>query len=132
MADAKNLNFLVVDDMKTMRMIVRSCLKPLGVESIHEADDGDTAWEVLQNNSDIDVIVSDWNMPRMTGVELLKKCRNNDSWKDVAFLMVTAEQEITQVKEAIQEGVDGYVVKPFNPTSFKERLDLVLKKRFNS
>ena len=135
MKETKDIHFLVVDDMKTMRMIVKQVLKGHGAVTMTEADDGATAWKYLDNpdgpHGKVDFIVSDWNMPLMTGLDLLKKCRTDNRYKDIAFLMVTAEQEGDQVKNAIQSGVDGYVVKPFNPESFGQRLSAVMKKRFS-
>ncbi len=135
MSDKKDLHILVVDDMRTMRKIVRSCLTPHGYKTVTEAEDGDVAWSILErgggDNGKVDLIVSDWNMPNMQGIELLKKCRGDERFRDIAFMMVTAEQEGGQVKEAIEGGVDAYVVKPFNQDSFGERLNLVLKKRFS-
>ncbi|MCO4795633.1 MAG: response regulator [Bacteriovoracaceae bacterium] len=135
MAEVKDKTFLVIDDMKTMRTIVKQCLRAHGATNIVEADDGSTAWEVLESgggeHGKIDFIVSDWNMPIMTGIDLLKKCRSDDNFKDIAFMMVTAEQEGGQVKEAIENGVDGYVVKPFNSASFGERLKQVFDKKFS-
>lgn len=135
MKETKDIHFLVVDDMKTMRMIVKQVLKGHGATILSEADDGDTAWKILDGepgpNGKVDFVVSDWNMPIMTGLELLKKCRSDERYKNVAFLMVTAEQEGDQVKDAIVSGVDGYVVKPFNPESFGQRLSAVMKKRFS-
>ena len=124
------INFLVVDDMSTMRTIVRNILRSFGAKTFVDADDGTTALEALENNDKIDFIICDWNMPNMSGLELLKKLRSADKYKDIAFLMVTAEQDVGQVKEAITAGVDGYIIKPFNKDMFSERLTSVLKKRF--
>lgn len=134
MANYGDLRFLVVDDMLTMRKIVSQQLKTMGVASIAEANDGTTAWEALEKaaaeNSPFHFIVSDWNMPQMSGIELLKKCRASTAYKDIAFLLVTAEAEATQVKEALLAGVDNYVVKPFTPQSFQEKMGAVFNKRF--
>lgn len=134
MALLNELRFLVVDDMLTMRKIVSKQLKDLGVTAITEADDGSTAWKALEEsvtkNAKLQFIVSDWNMPIMKGLDLLKKCRSDERFKDVAFLMVTAEAEVAQVKEAIVAGVDNYVVKPFTPDAFRDKLNMVFKKRF--
>src|SRR4051812_17167323 len=115
-----DLRFLVVDDMLTMRKIIGQQLKILGATNILEANDGSTAWEVLEReqNKPIQFIISDWNMPQMKGIDLLKKCRAHAVYKDVGFLMVTAEAEVAQVKEALLAGVDNYVVKPFTPAAF--------------
>ena len=123
---------LIVDDMKTMRMIVKQTLKDLGAQDTYFAEDGAEAWKILgEGGNGIDLVVCDWNMPNMTGFELLQKCRGNADFRELAFLLVTAEQDVGQVQEAIKAGVDGYIVKPFNVDSFSTRLKLVLKKRFN-
>lgn len=128
------LRFLVVDDMATMRKVVSQQLKALGVTQISEASDGSIAKEALEKaaatNQPIQFVVSDWNMPNMSGIDLLKYCRSNATYKDVPFLLVTAESEITQVSEAISAGVDSYVVKPFTPASFGEKMQAVYAKRF--
>ncbi|MDR3606122.1 MAG: response regulator [Oligoflexia bacterium] len=128
------LRFLVVDDMLTMRKIISQSLRGLGVTQIQEANDGTTAWAILEKGLDSptapNFIVSDWNMPQMTGLELLKKCRAHEKLKSIAFLLVTAEAEAAQVKEAILAGVDNYVVKPFTPAALQEKLNAVMAKRF--
>jgi two-component system chemotaxis response regulator CheY len=135
MAELSQLQFLVVDDMLTMRKIVSQQLKAMGVTQITEANDGTTAWQVLETAAATPerapkFIVSDWNMPQMKGIDLLKKCRSHPVYKDIAFLLVTAEAEASQVKEAIIAGVDNYVVKPFTPASFQEKMNAVFNKRF--
>lgn len=136
MAAYSDLRFLVVDDMLTMRKIVSQQLKTLGVTQITEANDGTVAWEILEKaaaaSQPIHFIVSDWNMPEMKGIDLLRKCRASSAYKDVAFLLVTAEAEAAQVKEAITAGVDNYVVKPFTPQAFQEKLGSVFTKRFGA
>jgi two-component system chemotaxis response regulator CheY len=129
------LRFLVVDDMGTMRKIVSSQLKGLGITNITEADDGSTAWDLIEKTTAenaFQFIVSDWNMPKMQGVELLKRCRAHPLYKSVAFLMVTAEAEIGQVKEALTSGVDNYVVKPFTPATLSEKINMIYGKRFKA
>lgn len=134
MAGYGDLRFLVVDDMLTMRTIVHQQVKAMGGTRITEANDGSVAWNLLQQaaaaNQPFQFIVSDWNMPIMTGLELLKNCRANPAYKDVAFLLVTAEAEVAQVKEAIMAGVDNYVVKPFTPAAFQAKMKAVFAKRF--
>jgi len=130
-----DMRILVVDDMLTMRKIIGQQLKALGATNILEANDGTTAWEVLEREAlskPIQFIISDWNMPQMKGIELLKKCRAHEVYKDIAFLMVTAEAEVTQVKEAVGAGVDNYVVKPFTPAAFEEKMKSVYTKRFGA
>lgn len=129
-----DLRFLVVDDMATMRKVVSQQLRSLGATQITEASDGSIAKDILEKaaaiNQPIQFIVSDWNMPTFSGLELLKYCRTSEHYKAIPFLLVTAEAEMTQVSEAISSGVDNYVVKPFTPTSFGEKLQAVYNKRF--
>jgi two-component system chemotaxis response regulator CheY len=127
------LRFLVVDDMMTMRKIVTQQLKGMGVQQVDEANDGSVAWTKLEDaatkNTPYQFIVSDWNMPEMKGIDLLKKCRAHPAYKNVGFLLVTAESEVSQVKEALAAGVDNYLVKPFTPTAFQEKLMAAYAKR---
>ncbi len=134
-ANVADLRFLVVDDMGTMRKIVSAQLKANGAsaDKITEADDGATAWDLIEKTTAenaFQYIVSDWNMPKMQGIDLLRKCRAHPIYKNVAFLLVTAEAEISQVKEAITAGTDNYIVKPFTPPGFAEKFKTVLNKRF--
>ncbi len=108
----KDMTVLVVDDFSTMRRIVRNVLRELDFKNILEADDGTTAVEILATQK-IDLIVSDWNMPKMTGLELLKFVRANDKIKDTPFLMVTAEAQKENIVEAVKAKVSNYIVKPF-------------------
>ena len=134
MANYGELKFLVVDDMATMRKVVSQQLKLLGVTQITEASDGSIAKDVLEKalaeKKPIQFVVSDWNMPNMSGLDLLKYCRASAAYKNVAFLLVTAEAEVSQVSEAIGSGVDNYVIKPFTPASFGEKMSSVFNKRF--
>ena len=106
-----NMRVLVVDDFSTMRRIVRNILRQLGFQNVVEADDGTSAWEVL-NREKIDFIVSDWNMPQMTGIELLRKVRSSEQFAAIPFLMVTAEAQQENIIEAVQAKVSNYIVKP--------------------
>jgi two-component system chemotaxis response regulator CheY len=116
-----NMKVLVVDDFATMRRIVKNVLKQIGFSDIVEADDGATALDVLKENQ-IDLIVSDWNMPKMTGLDLLKTVRGDESTKEIPFLMVTAEAQKDNVLQAVQAGVSNYIVKPFTADGVKEKL----------
>ena len=120
---------LVVDDMSTMRKIVTNVLRMSGFNKdlIQEAEDGEKAWSILESQP-IDLIVSDWNMPNMTGIELLRKVRTNGLYKDLPFILLTAENEAGQIKEAISLKVDGYVMKPFKPNDLKAQLVQAYKK----
>lgn len=119
-----NMKVLVVDDFATMRRIVKNVLKQIGFTKIVEADDGSTALAVLQKDK-IDLIVSDWNMPKVTGLELLKTVRSDESMKAIPFLMVTAEAQKDYVIQAVQAGVSNYVVKPFTAEALKEKLEKI-------
>ncbi len=121
----KNMRILVVDDFQTMRRIVMNLMRQLGFTNMIEAADGELAWEVLENDN-IDLIVSDWNMPNMTGMELLKKVRASEEYKNIPFIMVTAEGKKENVIAAVQAGVNNYIVKPFNAATLKEKLKRVI------
>jgi|UniRef100_A0A7C4JQ96 two-component system chemotaxis response regulator CheY len=125
MALNTNVKILVVDDFATMRKIIKNILLQLGFKDILEADDGTTALELLKKQK-VDLIISDWNMPKMPGIELLKAIRSNEELKDIKFIMVTAEAQKENVIEAIKYGVNQYVVKPFTPETLKEKLEKVL------
>ncbi len=122
-----DMRFLVVDDFPTMRRIIKNLLKEIDYENVDEAEDGSDALKKLKADS-YDFIISDWNMPNMTGLELLKAVRADASLKDKPFLMVTAEAEKGKVIEAIQAGVNNYIVKPFTSATLKEKIDKVLEK----
>ncbi len=121
-----SIKVLIVDDFATMRRILKNILKQIGFKNIHEADDGTTAIEVLEKIN-INLIISDWNMPKMTGLELLKHVRADAQYKKVPFLMVTAEAQKQNVIEAVQAGVSNYVVKPFTAEAISEKLAKILK-----
>ncbi len=121
-----SIKVLIVDDFATMRRILKNILKQLGFRNLVEADDGTTAWEILENQT-IDLIISDWNMPKMTGLELLKKVRANSRYGKTPFLMVTAEAQKQNVIEAVQAGVSNYVVKPFTAEAISDKLEKILK-----
>jgi two-component system chemotaxis response regulator CheY len=125
MADPK-MNILVVDDFATMRRIVRNILKQLGYENILEADDGSSALEVLKREK-IQFIISDWNMPQMSGIELLKTVRATEEWKDLPFLMVTAEGQKENVIEAVKNRVNNYILKPFTPETLMEKINKIFE-----
>ncbi|WP_300675275.1 chemotaxis response regulator CheY [Desulfoluna sp.] len=120
-----SLKILVVDDFATMRRIMKNILKQLGYTNITEADDGTTALEELKRGS-FDLIISDWNMPKMTGLDLLKVVRSDPDYKDIPFLMVTAEAQKQNVIEAVQAGVSNYVVKPFTAEAIADKLGKII------
>ncbi len=119
-----NMRVLIVDDFATMRRIVRNILRQLGLNNVVEADDGTTAWDVL-NRDKIEFIVSDWNMPHMTGIELLRKVRSSEQFADIPFLMVTAEAQQENIIEAVQAKVSNYIVKPFTADTMRQKIDKI-------
>jgi len=124
-----DLNILVVDDFPTMRKIVRQVLRQLGYNNVHEAEDGEAALRMLKQKSDIEFVISDWNMPNMTGIELLKAVRAEQSLKGLPFLMVTAEADKENIVEAVKSGVSSYIVKPFNAATLKEKIEKIFANR---
>ncbi|MBW1796530.1 MAG: chemotaxis response regulator CheY [Deltaproteobacteria bacterium] len=122
-----DMKVLVVDDFATMRRILKNVLKQIGFTNIIEADDGSTALSVLKKNK-VDLIMSDWNMPKVSGLELLKAVRSDESMKNIPFLMVTAEGQKDSVIQAVQAGVSNYIVKPFTAETIKEKLEQIFKK----
>lgn len=121
------MKILVVDDFSTMRRIIKNLLKDLGFTNIQEADDGNTALPMLQQ-SEFDFVVTDWNMPGMQGIDLLKEIRADDNLKHLPVLMVTAEAKKEQIIAAAQAGVNGYVVKPFTAATLKEKLEKIFER----
>ncbi len=119
-----SMKILIVDDFATMRRILKNILKQIGFSNITEADDGSTALEELKKDK-FDLIISDWNMPKITGIELLKKVRSSDGLKEIPFLMVTAEAQKQNVIDAVQAGVSNYVVKPFTAEAISEKLEKI-------
>ena len=124
MADP-NMKILVVDDFSTMRRIVRNLLKELGFANVTEAEDGVDALNKLRSEGNFEFVVSDWNMPNMTGIELLKTIRGDAALKHLPVLMVTAEAKRENIIEAAQAGASGYVVKPFTAATLDEKLKKV-------
>jgi two-component system, chemotaxis family, chemotaxis protein CheY len=123
----KNMKILVVDDFSTMRRIIKNLLRDLGFTNTQEADDGVTALPMLQSGN-FDFLVTDWNMPGMTGLDLLKAVRNDANLVSLPVLMVTAESKREQIIEAAQAGVNGYVVKPFTAATLKEKIDKIFER----
>ncbi|MBO1519172.1 chemotaxis response regulator CheY [Oceanisphaera pacifica] len=123
----KNMKILIVDDFSTMRRIIKNLLRDLGFNNTLEADDGLTALPMLKN-SDFDFVVTDWNMPGMQGIDLLKAIRADEKLKHLPVLMVTAEAKREQIIAAAQAGVNGYVVKPFTAGTLKEKLEKVFER----
>ncbi len=122
---SKDLKFLVVDDFSTMRRIIKNLLHDLGYSNVTEADDGKTALPMLQAG-DFDFLITDWNMPGMPGLDLIKAVRADARLAKMPVLMLTAEAKRDQIIEAAQAGVNGYVIKPFTAETLKEKLDKIL------
>jgi two-component system chemotaxis response regulator CheY len=120
------MKILVVDDFSTMRKIVRNILQQMGFTNIEEAEDGKMALKRLQDG-DIEFIISDWNMPNMMGIDLLKSVRADEKLKSLPFLMVTAESQKENVLQAVQAGVSNYIVKPFTAEIMEEKMKLIFK-----
>jgi len=123
----KNMKVLVVDDFSTMRRIVKNLLRDLGFTNIQEADDGSTALPMLQGG-DFDFVVTDWNMPGMQGIDLLKAIRADSSLAHIPVLLITAEAKKEQIVMAAQAGVNGYIVKPFTAGTLKTKLDKIFER----
>jgi len=123
----KNMKILIVDDFSTMRRIIKNLLRDLGFTNTAEADDGQTALPILKSGN-FDFLITDWNMPGMTGIELLKMVRENPDLNSLPVLMVTAEAKKDQIIEAAQAGVNGYVVKPFTATVLKEKIEKIFER----
>jgi len=122
------MKILVVDDSSTMRRIIVNTLSRLGYKDVVQGADGLEAWDVLQANPDVGVVITDWNMPNMNGLELVKKIRAQDKYKTMPIIMVTTEGGKKEVIIALKAGVNNYIVKPFTPQVLKEKLEGVLGK----
>lgn len=123
----KNMKILIVDDFSTMRRIIKNLLRDLGFTNTQEADDGSSALPLLKA-SDFDFLITDWNMPGMTGIDLLKAVRADEKLQSLPVLMVTAEAKREQIIEAAQAGVNGYVVKPFTAQALKEKIEKIFER----
>lgn len=119
------MKILVVDDSSTMRRIIKNSLTNLGYADIAEAEDGALAWEVMLEE-EINVLVTDWNMPNMNGLELVKKVRAHERYAEIPIIMITTEGGKLEVITALKAGVNNYIVKPFTPQVLKEKLEAVL------
>ncbi|TDQ36651.1 two-component system chemotaxis response regulator CheY [Thiopseudomonas denitrificans] len=123
----KNMKILIVDDFSTMRRIIKNLLRDLGFTNTEEADDGSTALPMLQSGN-FDFLVTDWNMPQMTGIDLLRAVRADERLKHLPVLMVTAEAKRDQIIEAAQAGVNGYVVKPFTAQALQDKIEKIFER----
>jgi two-component system chemotaxis response regulator CheY len=122
---AQDMSFLVVDDFSTMRRIIKNVLNEMGYANVQEADDGNTALPLLQKGN-FDFLITDWNMPGMPGLELLKLVRADARLAKMPVLLLTAEAKREQIVEAAKAGVSGYVIKPFTPVTLKEKIEKIL------
>jgi two-component system chemotaxis response regulator CheY len=123
----KDINILIVDDFSTMRRIIKNLLRDLGFNNTSEADDGQTAFPMLQKGG-FDFLVTDWNMPGMDGLTLLKSVREDEKLANMPVLMVTAEAKREQIVVAAEAGVNGYVVKPFTAVTLKEKIEKIFQR----
>ena len=123
----KDIKILIVDDFSTMRRIIKNFLQDLGFSNTAEADDGQTALPLLKSGN-FDFLVTDWNMPGMDGLALLKKIRADEKLKGLPVLMVTAEAKREQIIEAAHAGVNGYVVKPFTADTLKDKIEKIFER----
>lgn len=123
----KDMKILIVDDFATMRRIIKNLLRDLGFSNTFEADDGTTALPML-NSGHYDFVITDWNMPGMTGFDLLKHIRADGKLKEMPVLMVTAESKRDQIVAAAQAGVNGYIVKPFTAAVLKEKIEKIFER----
>ncbi|HKJ77449.1 MAG TPA: chemotaxis response regulator CheY [Gammaproteobacteria bacterium] len=123
----KNMKILIVDDFSTMRRIIKNLLRDLGFNNTAEADDGNTALPMLQQTH-FDLLITDWNMPGMQGIDLLKAVRADPNLQHIPVMMVTAEQKKEQIVEAAKAGVNGYIVKPFTAATLKEKMEKIFER----
>ncbi|HEB63631.1 MAG TPA: chemotaxis protein CheY [Gammaproteobacteria bacterium] len=123
----KNMKILIVDDFSTMRRIIKNLLRDLGFNNTAEADDGNTGLPMLQSGN-FDFLVTDWNMPGMPGIDLLKAVRADEKLSSLPVLMVTAESKREQIVAAAEAGVNGYIVKPFTAATLKEKIDKIFER----
>lgn len=121
------MKILIVDDFSTMRRIIKNLLRDLGFTNTEEADDGSSALPMLKGGG-FDFLITDWNMPGMSGIELLQACREDDTLRDLPILMVTAEAKRDQIVAAAQAGVNGYVVKPFTAAALQEKIEKIFER----
>lgn len=132
MALKASMKILVIDDMSTMRKIIKKMLNEIGFTNLTEADDGATALPIIQEalaaGEPYEFIVSDWNMPKMSGLDLLKHLRASEEFKPLPFLMITAEAEQGNVVIAVKAGVSNFIVKPFSAATLKEKIDKIFNK----
>jgi len=120
-----SIKILVVDDFATMRKIITNLLGKLGYQEVHQAENGEVALEMLKSD-DFNFVIAEWNMPKMSGLDLLKAVRDNEKYKELPFMMVTSEANKDNIIEAVEAGADDYIVKPFNAETLKEKFKTIL------
>ncbi len=120
------MKLLVVDDSSTMRRIIKNTLARLGYKDVLEGADGVEGWDAIDTNPDVEMLITDWNMPEMNGLELVKKVRSDERFVDLPIIMVTTEGGKSEVITALKAGVNNYIVKPFTPQVLKEKLGAVM------
>jgi len=123
----KNMKILIVDDFSTMRRIIKNLMRDLGYANTHEADDGTTALPMLKSGA-FDFLITDWNMPGMQGIDLLRAVRADPQLTNLPVLLVTAEARREQIVTAAEAGVNGYIVKPFTAQTLKEKIDKIFER----
>jgi two-component system chemotaxis response regulator CheY len=123
----KDMRILIVDDFSTMRRIIKNLLRELGFNNTAEADDGNTALPVLKK-TEFDFLITDWNMPGMTGIDLLRAVRADEQLAKLPVLMVTAERKRENIVEAAEAGVNGYIVKPFTAATLREKMEAIFRR----
>jgi len=128
MGSDKNMKILIVDDFATMRKVIKNLLRQIGYQDVIEAEDGVHALKELKSQK-IDFVISDWNMPNMTGIELLRAVRADSELSSLPFLMVTAESLKENVVEAVKAGVSNYIVKPFTAEVLNEKIKKIIEKQ---
>ena len=126
-----NIKILVIDDMQILRKLLMRMLKEIGLTNVADAEDGIAAWKMIEDaierGQPFEFIISDWNMPNMTGYALLKKVRSTPGMEKIPFLMITAENEKTNVMSALNEGVSSFIIKPFSPKILRDKIDTIFK-----
>lgn len=126
---SKDTSVLIVDDMPTMRKIVSKICREIGFEKLQEASDGAKAWEIIKSSQPaIELIISDWNMPHASGLDLVKRIRSDQRFHRIPFILLTAEAEQDEISESAKSGVDQHITKPFDKEILKAKLEIVYKK----
>lgn len=128
----ENPRILIVDDFETVRLFLRNALNQIGIENIEEAGDGKEALQMIQDNKkkghSFDMVFCDWNMPEMTGIELLHEIRRSSEFKGLPFVMVTAESETSSVENALKAGTTDYITKPFTVDGLREKIESIFNR----